>query len=143
MALLNRVIIYGTDIDDDAIIKAKDGLYSLCSFTYTPESILKRYFMKDGNNFRINEKIKASVQFLNLDIFDKPRFGKCDLIMCRNVLIYLDRKAQSLILENLFEQLKPDGYLVIGKVELLLGIPEAKLFEIVNRTEHVYRKGRV
>jgi len=62
------------------------------------------------------------------------------LILCRNVLIYLDRKAQSIVLRNFYENLKVQGYLVVGKVELLLGISEAKLFEVVNRREHIYQR---
>jgi chemotaxis methyl-accepting protein methylase len=55
-------------------------------------------------------------------------------------MIYLDRNAQSTILKNFYDHLNPDGYLVIGKVELLIGIPEVELFNTVSRVEHVYQR---
>lgn len=138
--LLNCVRIYGSDIDEDALKRARDGSYPTSAFQCIPQDIFKKYFKEKNANFAILEPVKSLVKFLNLDLFDSPDFGACDLIMCRNVLIYLDRKGQSVVLNNFYNHLKPDGYLVIGKVELLLGIPEANLFEVVNRTEHVYRK---
>ena len=62
------------------------------------------------------------------------------MIVCRNVLIYLGREAQSTVLRNFYDHLNPEGYLVIGKVELLIGIPEVDLFNTVSRVEHVYQK---
>lgn len=139
-ALLNRVAIYGTDIDNNALEIAEKGIYTALAFQYTPKNIVGNYFEQPAQGFLIKEKIRARVIFSNLDLFEIPSFGPCDLIMCRNVLIYLDRNAQSAIIRNFYNQLKSDGYLVIGKVELLIGIPEAKLFEVVSHAEHVYRK---
>jgi chemotaxis protein methyltransferase CheR len=138
--IAKRVKIYGTDIDDTALNKAKEGVYSEVSFQYTPADIKNKYFTKVDGCYKINEAIRRGVQFLNLDLFDPPEFGPCDLILCRNVLIYLDRKAQSIVLRNFCENLKPGRFLVFGMVELLLGIPEMKLFEVINHREHVYRK---
>jgi len=138
--LLNKVKIYGTDIDDNALEKAEAGVYSRGAFQYMPGTILNKYFDRAGSGFKIKERLRSRVQFLSSDLFESPSFGPCDLIMCRNVLIYLGRKAQSIVLSNFYNKLKTDGYLMIGKVELLLGIPEAKLFEMINRAEHVYKK---
>lgn len=137
---LEQMTVYGTDIDRKALSMAEQGLYDTFAFEYTPEHILNVYFKNENGTYRIVPKIRDHVRFFNVDLFDKPPFGKCDLIMCRNVLIYLDRAAQSTILRNFYEQLRVDGYLIIGKVELLIGIPEVKLFEVVNRAEHVYKK---
>ena len=100
--------------------------------------LFSSYFIIQG--FKIKEKIRNRVRFSKLDLFEISSFEPCDLIMCRNVLIYVDRNAQSTILRTFYKQLKYGGYLVIGKVELLIGIPEAKLFEVVSRDVHVYRK---
>lgn len=139
-AVLNHMTIYGTDIDHQALSIAEQGIFDSFAFQYTPHHILDTYFTKQNSTYKIVKKIKDRVTFCYADLFDKPPFGACDLIMCRNVLIYLDREAQSAILRNFYDQLIPGGYLVIGKVELLIGIPEVKLFEVVNRTEHVYCK---
>ena len=138
--ILNQVKIFGSDIDDDVLDKAKTGYYPVSAFQYVPPDILKKYFTPEKTGYSINEPIKSSVKFLHLDLFETPFFGLCDLIMCRNVLIYLDRSGQSMVLGNFYNQMKSEGYLVIGKVELLLGIPEARFFTVVNRAEHVYKK---
>lgn len=138
--LLNRVKIYGTDIDTHTLNIAEKGIYSPMAFQYTPENIMENCFEQTAQGFKIKEKIRNRVRFSKLDLFEISSFEPCDLIMCRNVLIYVDRSAQSTILRTFYKQLKYGGYLVIGKVELLIGIPEAKLFEVVSRDEHVYRK---
>jgi chemotaxis methyl-accepting protein methylase len=139
-SLLGRVMVYGSDIDESALADAEKGEYAPVAFQYTPKSILVKYFEHWGENYVIGNRIRNHVKFRRLDLFEKPTFGLCNLIMCRNVLIYLDRKAQSTVLKTFYERLKPDGYLIIGKVELLIGIPEMKLFNVINRTEHIYKK---
>jgi len=138
--LLDKTIVYGTDIDELAIEKATAGVYSPIAFQYTTPDVKSRYFRTVGGNHEVVDKLKKSVRFLHHDIFFPPDFETCDLILCRNVLIYLDRSAQSTVLKNFFDHLNPQSYLAIGKVELLLGIPEVQLFQIVNRTEHIYCK---
>jgi chemotaxis protein methyltransferase CheR len=138
--LRNKTLIYGTDIDELAIEKAEAGVYSPIAFQYTTADVKTRYFRAVGGNFEVMDELKKSVRFMRHDIFYRPDFETCDMILCRNVLIYLDRPAQSTVLKNFFDHLNPQGYLAIGKVELLLGVPEVRLFQIVNRTEHIYCK---
>jgi chemotaxis methyl-accepting protein methylase len=138
--LLDRVAIYATDIDSEALEKAKTGSYHPYVFQYTPPAIVEKYFIKRNDDYQPIEAIRRSVRFYRLDIFDTFSYGPCDLIMCRNVLIYLDRSAQAVLLNTFHRQLKPHGYLIIGKVELLLGIPQSKRFQLVSRSEHVYKK---
>lgn len=138
--ILERVTIYATDIDDHALKKAKAGNYPSIVFQYTPQLYIEKYFEKIEEGYRIKDYLKSIVQFFHLDLFDNFPFQLCNLIMCRNVLIYMDRNAQSILVRKFLDNLKPGGYLVIGKVELLLGIPEAKFFSPVNRSERVYQK---
>ncbi|MEO0156172.1 MAG: protein-glutamate O-methyltransferase CheR [candidate division WOR-3 bacterium] len=138
--IIEKTIIYATDIDDEALKKGEQGIYSTTVFEYTPSEYLIKYFVKYDGDYKIKDNIKSFVKFFHLDLFDNFPYGPCDLIMCRNVLIYMSRSAQSDLVRRFYEILKPGGYLVIGKVELLLGIPEAKFFNIVNRTERVYQK---
>lgn len=138
--LLSRVRIYGTDIDDEALDVARRGCYGMLSLPHVPAGLLRRYFRREGETYCVDSTVKDVVDFRSRDLFQPPDFGPCDLIMCRNVLIYIGREAQSRLLRTFHNNLKEDGYLVIGKVELLLGLPEAQRFELVNRTEHVYRK---
>ncbi len=139
-SLLRRVKIYGTDIDNHTLKEAIQGIYSPVGLQYTPTRIVTHYFRRTEKGYQVKEEIRKRVHFLKLDLFETSPFEPCDLIMCRNVLIYIDRNSQSTILKKLYGQLKSGGFLIIGKVELLIGIPEAKLFEAVSRDEHVYRK---
>lgn len=138
--VLDSVTIYGTDIDESVLRKAEAAIYPQSALQYVPKTIVNKYFDSTDNGFKVKQELRSRVHFRNVNLFETPSFGPCDLIVCRNVFIYLDRQAQSLVLHNFYSKLKPDGYLMIGKVELLLGIPEAKLFEIVHRTEHIYKK---
>lgn len=138
--MFHRTTLYATDIDEHALETARRGLYPAIAFQYTPQDILRQYFRKREGGLEIAQKLRDKVCFLNFDIFDMPPFEACDIILCRNVLIYLDRNAQSIILRNFHSQLKPGGFLIIGKVELLIGIPEVKIFDVFNRPEHIYRK---
>lgn len=138
--MLESVKIYGTDIDSRVLDVAHRGLYSDIALQYTPEDLQRKYFKRVSGGRLIDSRLQERVRFLNSDLFATPPFGPCDLIMCRNVLIYLGRDAQSIILRHFYDHLKADGYLVIGKVELLIGIPEVELFNTVSRVEHVYQK---
>ncbi len=140
LGLLDKVTIYATDIDDHALDKAKTGVYPPIVFQYMPRLYFEKYFERHEGGFRVKDILRSVIKFYRLDLFESFPFGLCDLIVCRNVLIYMDRNAQSVLVRKFYENLKPGGYLVIGKVELLLGIPEAKLFNIVNRSERVYQK---
>lgn len=139
-SLLDRVTIYGTDVDQGTVNQAQTGMYPASSFHYTPDRVVQKYFTQTKEGYRINDDIRARVHFLHLDLLERASFGPCDLIMCRNVLIYLNRRAQSVVIRNFYKRLKASGYLIIGKVELLIGIPEVNLFEAVSRAEHIYKK---
>jgi len=138
--MLENVTIYGTDIDNRVLDIAQQGKYSNIAFQYTPKELLQKYFRRVPDGYLIDSVVKSKVKLLNADLFADPPFGLCDLIMCRNVLIYLSRDAQSTVLRNFYDHLSPEGYLVIGKVELLISIPEVVLFKPVSRVEHVYQK---
>jgi chemotaxis protein methyltransferase CheR len=138
--LLKKTTIYGTDIDASVLKDAEKGIYTQTAVQYVQDHRLQEYFNHTTDGYTIKDELKSHTQFLRVDIMERPAFGLCDLIMCRNVLIYLDRKTQSIVLKNFYDQLTSWGYLVIGKVELLLGMPEAALFKIINRSEHVYQK---
>ncbi len=138
--LLKQTTIYATDVDTSALNKAQQGKFQSQSFQYLNPILKNKYFKQNKNDYFINDEIKPHVFFKKHDIFEKFPFGYCDLIMCRNVLIYLDRNAQSVIINNFNEQLKEKGFLVLGKVELLIGIPAIKQFDVVSRSEHIYQK---
>ncbi len=138
--ILDKTEIFGTDIDRDAIQKAAKGSYPDLALQYLPRILRTKYFTEGDGACEINGSMRKAVRFMVHDLFTSPPFPPCDLVMCRNVLIYMDRAAQSKIMCNLHGQLKSGGYLAIGKVELLLGVPEVQLFQLISRGEHIFRK---
>ena len=111
-----RIILqlFGTDIDKYAIAKAREGLF--------PESIaadvgpdrLNRFFVKEGHFFRVRKEIRDSIVFSVQDILKDPPFSRLHLLCCRNLLIYLDIRAQKKLLPLFHYTLGPKGILVLG-----------------------------
>ncbi|MBE2280893.1 MAG: hypothetical protein IAE91_10910 [Ignavibacteriaceae bacterium] len=121
---LSRVNIFGTDINIKALEKAKSGIYSQWSFRGVESSIIDKYFVKKGYSFELRDNIKQMVKFSfnNLaeglpeeKFFQKSSF---DLIICRNVFIYLTETVIDGAVNNFVEYLKPGGFLLTGHSEL-------------------------
>ncbi|UCC74763.1 MAG: protein-glutamate O-methyltransferase CheR [Gemmatimonadota bacterium] len=132
------VRIIGTDIDEASLEVARLGEYPEVALSETPESVRRRWFVCGSSN-RLKEPIPSMVEFQRVDILEsRPEF-EADLILCRNLLIYLDRLAQGRVFETFVDVLRPGGYLVLGRVEMLAReVKEA--FAVVNSRERVYRK---
>ncbi len=141
MASRNRDIdgvrVIGTDIDAQSLEAARSASYPDVALAETPPRLKRRWFMQD-EGWRLREPVRSLVKFEQLDILSRPSF-EADLILCRNLLIYLDRPAQQQVFESFEEVLRPGGYLVLGRVENLTAAVRSK-FETVNARERVYRK---
>ena len=132
------VRIIGTDIDEASLESARAGTYSDAALSETPAEIRERWF-ETGESNRLKEPIRSLVEFKRLDILtDRPSFS-ADLILCRNLLIYLDRRAQRRVFKTFVEVLRPGGYLVLGRVEMLTRRLRS-MFETIDARERVYRK---
>lgn len=142
-----NISIFGTDIDDEALDKARRGVYDCESVTETNKRILNEYFLYDNDDcYRIGDFIKGMVNFCNHDITSRnkrsPEVGivaNYDLILCRNLLIYFSVPLQKRAFLNLFNSLNPGGYLVLGKSE---SIPKSleDLFTLKHSREKIYQK---
>lgn len=139
------VSIFATDNDQDAIEKAKRGIYRENSlknlFSFKPQ-ILKKYFFEsiDKNNtvWIVNNEIKKIVKFMFHDVLkDPPPIKYIDIIFCRNVMIYFTQESKDLALKNFYSSLSKDGFLIIGKSESILS---KEYFEPFNLLERVYKK---
>ncbi|MCF6463253.1 chemotaxis protein CheR [Clostridium sp. Cult1] len=120
---LNEIEILATDIDDEAIEKAKIGLYSNKALTNLPIEFKKKYFEKVGNSYRIKNEIKERVTFKKLDLL-KDLFPKnIDLIACRNVMIYFTDEAKELLYKKFHNSLDNNGVLFVGSTEQII-LPE-------------------
>ncbi|HOB16152.1 MAG TPA: protein-glutamate O-methyltransferase CheR [Defluviitoga sp.] len=125
LGVLRSSTIIGGDFDEDALEKAKLGVYPEKSLVNVPENIKLKYFKKvDEDKYEIIERIKKRVDFkkvnLLLDDFDK----NFDLIICRNVVIYFDMEAKDKLYNKFYESLKPGGVLFVGSTERIFNYKE-------------------
>ncbi|WP_371875615.1 CheR family methyltransferase [Duganella aceris] len=131
------VQIFATDIDERAIAIARAGLYPEESAGDLPPGMLQRYFDPSGQVYRIKKHLRESVSFALHNLLRDPPFSKLDMISCRNLLIYLDREAQTRILETFHFALKPDGILLLGSSESADMLAEH--FAPIDKKNRIYR----
>ena len=109
--------IFATDLDPDAIEKARRGLYPANIVADVSEARLKRFFIDEGNGYRVNKEIREMVVFAPQDVIMDPPFTKLDILTCRNLLIYLGAELQKRVLPLFHYSLKPGGVLLLGSAE--------------------------
>lgn len=109
--------IFATDIDEDAIDKARQGEYSESIAADVSPERLKRYFVRKDNTYKIKQDIRETVIYAVQNLISDPPFSRLDLISCRNVLIYLDADLQRQILPLFHFTLNPTGFLFLGSSE--------------------------
>ena len=134
-----KVQIFATDIDSRAILKARSGVYPpTISIDISPER-LNRFFIQDSSgNYRIQKNIRDMIVFSKHDIIKDPPFSKVDLLSCRNMLIYMERKLQKKLIPLFHYVLDKDGFLFLGPSETLGEFEN--LFETLDRKSKLFRK---
>lgn len=133
-----RLEITGTDIDRKSLEAARRAEYPDLSMGETPPAVLERWFTP-GPPWRLHPAAKQNVQFERRDLISGAPLQAQHLILCRNVVIYFDREIQERLFKRFYDSLVPGGFLVMGKVETLIG--EARLlFRPVNNRERIFRR---
>ncbi|AFT90047.1 chemotaxis protein CheB [Paraburkholderia phenoliruptrix] len=133
----NRLAIFATDVDERAIGIARMASYpSAIANDVTPERVAK-FFVTDGSRLRIAKALRETIIFAAHNILRDPPFSRLDLISCRNLLIYLDRKAQTYALSLFHFALRPGGILFLGTAESADFAPDR--FEVIDRKHRIYR----
>jgi chemotaxis protein methyltransferase CheR len=120
-----NIEIVGTDICRTILGQAREGIYSQFEVQRgMPIQLLIKYFTQlNTNSWQIKQDIRDMVRYQPLNLLESfMTLGKFDLIFCRNVLIYFDEKTKTNILDRLSDQLQPDGYLMLGGAETVLGL---------------------
>lgn len=139
LAQIGRVQIVGTDIDRPSLGAAARGEFQEGDFAETPAELRDRYFTSTAP-FTLSRSVRDLVRFERRDLLnDPPPPGRFHLITCRNVLIYFDRETQERLFEMFHEILLPGGFLVLGKVETLLG-PARTSFAALDARERIFRR---
>ena len=130
--------IVGTDIDRRSLALAEQAEYPELALGDTPAALRERWF-SPRSPFRLDRRAKANVIFEQRDLIAGEPQRDLSLILCRNVIIYFDREIQEELFQRFYDALLPGGFLVLGKVETLLGRPRS-LFRPVSHRERIFRK---
>ncbi|MBN2003819.1 MAG: protein-glutamate O-methyltransferase CheR [Anaerolineae bacterium] len=137
-----RFSILATDISQQALEAARNASYDPYSLRRTEERWQKQYFQPDGLRYLVNEEARRMVHFGQANLVDNTlaqRIQKMDLILCRNVLIYLSDAGRAVALDTFYRALKPGGHLILGHSESLIHVRTS--FEIARLEGKIlYRK---
>ncbi|WP_298231648.1 chemotaxis protein CheB [uncultured Azohydromonas sp.] len=136
-----KIHLFATDIDEAAIGVARLGCYPGAIETDVSPTRLRRFFDKEGHQYRIRKEVREKVMFAAHNILRDPPFSRLDLISCRNLLIYLDREVHGEILEMFHFALKPGGILVLGSSES--ADTASQLFSVVDKKNRIFRANPV
>ena len=121
-----RVEIIATDLSQEVLEKAKAGVYSQFEVQRgLPIQMLMKYFKQTGETWQVNPELRAMIQHRQLNLLqDFSHLGTFDVIFCRNVLIYFDQETKINIFNRLARQIEPDGFLVLGAAETVVGLTD-------------------
>ena len=119
-----QVEIVGTDLSPSALNRAREGRYSQFEVQRgLPIQLLVKYFRQEGTSWIISDEIKRMVRFQEGNLLaPMTGMGLVDVIFCRNVLIYFDVATKTDILDRMAKVLRPDGYLILGAAETMMGV---------------------
>lgn len=136
------VEIVATDISERTLEKARSGLYSQFEVQRgLPIQLLMQNFTQADDQWRISERLRQRVTFRKLNLLDSfAPLGRFDVVLCRNVLIYFDGPTKADILTRIAAQLAPDGYLMLGAAETVIGVTTA--FEASMERRGLYTHAR-
>ncbi|MFI9503657.1 CheR family methyltransferase [Nocardia sp. NPDC052566] len=133
-----RVKIYGTDVDEEALRDARTGLYSARALEPLSAELRERYFEPSGDKFLFRSDLRRRVIFGRHDITRDAPISRLDLLVCRNTLMYFNVEAQSQILDRFHFALREGGVLFLGKAEMLLS--DGERFEVANMRQRMFRR---
>jgi chemotaxis protein methyltransferase CheR len=122
-----RTEIVATDLSQAVLEKSKTGVFSQFEVQRgLPIQMLVKYFKQNGDIWQLNPDIRAMVQHRQLNLLhDCSHLGTFDVIFCRNVMIYFDQDTKAAIFERMSRMIEPDGVLVLGAAESVVGITDA------------------
>ena len=132
-----EIKIFGTDIDKEALDIASKGYYPDSILSDVKKEYIDKYFIKEKNGRRISEKIRNLVVYAKHNVLKDPPFSKLDLIICRNLFIYIKPEIQQKVMSMFYYSLNKNGYLMLGSSESLGNIQEA--FETINSKNKLYK----
>jgi two-component system CheB/CheR fusion protein len=133
-----RVKIYATDIDEEALGQARQASYSARDLQSVPAALRSKYFEEVGNRFLFRPDLRRAVIFGRHDLVQDAPISRLDLLVCRNTLMYFNAETQSRILARFHFALNDAGVIFLGKAEMML--TRANLFNPVHLKHRIFTK---
>ncbi len=132
------VQVFGTDLDVDAVEKARAAVYPANIVADVSPDRLRRFFVQDPRGYRVSKEIREAVVFAPQNVIMDPPFTKLDVLSCRNLLIYLSTELQKRLIPLFHYSLAPGGYLFLGSAETVGSFGD--LFAPVDGKTRIYRR---
>jgi two-component system CheB/CheR fusion protein len=130
--------LFATDVSESAIEHARDGVYPESIAADVSTERLRRFFSKADSGYRIAKRVRDVCVFARQDVTRDPPFSRLDLILCRNVLIYMGTELQRRVMTVFHYALKPTGFLMLGHSETVGSYND--LFAVVDKRHRVFQK---
>jgi two-component system, chemotaxis family, CheB/CheR fusion protein len=137
-AFRERVKIYATDVDEEALSQARHAVYGGRVAEDVPAPLLAKYFDRQDDRYTFNKELRRCVIFGRHDLIQDAPISRVDLLLCRNCLMYFNTEAQARILARFHFALAPRGVLFLGKAETLLA--QSNMFEAVDMKRRIFVK---
>jgi two-component system CheB/CheR fusion protein len=136
-AFRDRVKIYATDVDEQALAEARQAVYSAKQVADIPKPLLEKYFERNGELYTPNRELRRSVIFGRHDLIQDAPISRVDLLLCRNTLMYFNSEAQTRIMERFYFSVNPGGFLALGRAEMLFS--HAAMFQPVDLNRRIFK----
>ncbi len=136
-----QVQIFGTDLNEKNIQKARTGLYRESIAEEISPERMARFFVKVEEGYRVNKAVRDMCVFARQNVANDPPFSQMNVVACRNLLIYIQPKLQKKIIPILHYALKPSGFLVLGGSESVSAFPD--LFYTVDKKHKIFSKKEI
>ena len=133
-----RVRIYATDVDDDALREARAAVYPRARVENVPAELVPKYFDQRSDRFELDPELRRAVIFGRHDLVQDPPISRISLLVCRNTLMYFNMDIQTRILSRFHYALTDDGLLLLGKAEVPM--TRSELFAPVDLRRRFFRK---
>jgi two-component system CheB/CheR fusion protein len=133
-----KLQIFASDVDEDAVATAREGLYPDAIKAEIGADRLSQYFLKEDHGYRVSPDIRSTIVFTVQDVLADPPFSRIDLVSCRNLLIYLDANGQAKAISHFHFALREGGILLLGATETA-GKIEGR-FTPISKSDRIYRR---
>ncbi len=137
-AFRDRVKIYATDVDEEALAESRRAVYHAKQVADVPPDLLQKYFERANHDlYSFNRDLRRCVIFGRHDLIQDAPISRIDLLLCRNTLMYFNSEAQSRIMARFYFSANPGGYLVLGRAEMLFS--HAAMFQAIDLKRRIFK----